>query len=104
MQKFMYLMLLLGFGLTLVSGCASVTDETAAEKIDDERIITEANGLIIKDPDANYFKIEVASHRGDVVLTGFVNSRETEKRLAEKIRQLRGVKSVKSLLKIEEKK
>ncbi len=96
-------MLLLAFGLALVASCASVTGETAGEKIDDERIITEANALIIKDPDAHYFKIDVASHEGHVVLTGFVNSRATENRLVNNIRQLRGVRSVKAELSIEEK-
>jgi len=33
-----------------------------------------------------------------------VNSRQTEDRLVAKIREIRGVKSVKSLLKVEEKK
>ena len=34
----------------------------------------------------------------------FVNNKETGERLVGKIRQIRGVKSVKSLLKVEEKK
>jgi osmotically-inducible protein OsmY len=38
------------------------------------------------------------------VLTGFVDSRETEERLVAKIKEIRGVKSVKSLLKLEERK
>jgi hypothetical protein len=37
------------------------------------------------------------------VLTGFVNSRETEERLVVKIREISGAKSEKSLLKLEEK-
>jgi osmotically-inducible protein OsmY len=42
--------------------------------------------------------------QGDVVLTGFVNSRETEERFVAKIRKIRGVKSVKSHLNLEERK
>jgi osmotically-inducible protein OsmY len=49
-------------------------------------------------------KIDVTTTQGDVVLTGFVNSRATEERLVAKIRQIKGVKSVKSLLKVEERK
>ena len=49
-------------------------------------------------------KIDVTTTQGDVVVTGFVNSRETEERLVAKIRGIKGVKSVKSLLKVEEKK
>ncbi len=94
---------LLVFGLTLFSGCASLTGETAGENIDDNAITTEANAIIIKDPQAHYLKIDVTTTRGDVVLTGFVNSRETGERLVEKIRAIKGVKSVRNLLKIEEK-
>jgi len=42
-----------------------------------QRYITKATAIVVKDPDAHYFKIEVAVTQGDVVLTGFVNSRET---------------------------
>jgi osmotically-inducible protein OsmY len=46
----------------------------------------------------------VDTTQGNVVLAGFVNSRETENRIIGKIREIKGVKSVKSLLKVEEKK
>jgi hyperosmotically inducible protein len=104
MKNVLFLALGLVFGLTLLSGCASMTGETAGEYIDDSTITTEANGLIVQDPDAHYLKIDVTTTQGNVVLTGFVNSKATEERLVSKIRQLRGVKSVKSLLKVELKK
>jgi osmotically-inducible protein OsmY len=88
-------------GLGLFSGCASMTGETAGEIVDDNTITAEANAIIVKDPHAHYLKIDVETTQGSVVLTGFVNSRETEQRLVGKIRKLRGVKSVRSLLKIE---
>jgi hyperosmotically inducible protein len=91
------------FGLAFFSGCASIKGETAGEYIDDSTITTEVNGIIVKDPDAHYLKIDVTTTRGDVVLQGFVNNRNTEERLIGKIRQIRGVKYVKSLLKIEKK-
>ena len=93
--------LLLLAGLGLFSGCASMTGETAGEIVDDNTITAEANAIIVKDPQAHYLKIDVETTRGDVVLTGFVNSRGTEQRIVNKIRKLRGVKSVRSLLKIE---
>ncbi len=104
MKSIIFSVVMAALGLTLFSGCASVTGETAGQYIDDSTITTEANGLIVKDPDAHYLKIDVTTHQGDVVLTGFVNSRQTEERLVEKIRGLKGVKSVRSLLKVEEKK
>ena len=104
MKKFILLSVLMVFGLALFSGCATMKGETTGEYIDDSTITTQVNGVIVKDPDAHYFKIDVTTTQGDVVLQGFVNSRETEARLIGKIREIRGVKSVKSLLKVEEKK
>jgi osmotically-inducible protein OsmY len=92
------------FGLALVSGRASMAGETAGEYVDDSTMHTKVTEIVVKDPDAHYFKIDVNIIQGDVVLTGFVNSRETEERLIGKIREIRGVKSVKSLLTVEEKK
>lgn len=42
-------------------------------------------------------------YAGNVVLQGFANSRETEERLVTKLRDVRSVRSGKSLLKVEEK-
>jgi len=95
--------LLMVFGLVLLSGCASLTGKTAGESIDDSTITTKVNAEIVKDPDARFFKINVTVTQGDVVLNGFVNSKDTEERLISKVSTIRGVKSVKSLLKLEQK-
>ncbi len=106
MRKIVLFTVLMVFGLALFSVCANagMTGETAGENIDDATMHTKVTEIIVKDPDAHYFKIDVNVTQGDVVLTGFVNSRETEERLIGKIRELRGVKSVKSLLRVEERK
>jgi hyperosmotically inducible protein len=102
-RKVFFMSVLMAFGLALFSGCATMTGKTAGENIDDASITTEANAVIVKDPDAHYFKIDVTTTQGNIVLQGFVNNRDTEARLVTKIREIRGVKSVKSLLKIERK-
>lgn len=104
MKKVIFLTVLVVFGLALFSGRASMAGETIGEYIDDSTITTQVNAAIVKDPDAHYLKIDVTTTQGDVVLTGFVNSRETEERLVAKIREIRGVKYVKSLLNVEERK
>ena len=96
--------LLMVFGLALFSGCASMTGRTTGEYIDDSNITTQANAIIVKDPDAKYLKIDVSSTDGNVVLQGFIHDRAAEERIVAKIREIKGVKSVKSLLKVEEKK
>ena len=104
MKKVIFIAVLMVFGLALFSGCASMKGETTGEYIDHSTITTKVNADIVKDPDAHYFKIDVTTTQGHVVLQGFVNNRDTEARLVAKIREIRGVKSVKSLLKIEERK
>jgi osmotically-inducible protein OsmY len=103
MKKLILLAVLMVFGLALFSGCASLKGETTGEYMDDSTMHSKVNSIVLNDPDAHYFKIDVSVTQGDVVLTGFVNSRETEERLIGKIREIRGVKSVKSHLKMEKK-
>lgn len=106
MKKFVMAAILMVFGFALFSGCANaaVMGETAGEAIDDATMHSQVTAIIIKDPDAHYFKVDVNVTQGEVVLTGFVNSRETEERLISKIREIKGVKSVRSILKMEERK
>src|ERR1039457_1039879 len=103
-QQVLFMTVLMVFGLILFSDRAAMAGETAGEYIDDATIHTKVTEIVVKDPNAHYFNISVTVSQGDVVLTGFVSSTETEKRLVSKIREIRGVKSVKSLLKVEEKK
>ena len=104
MKKVILLSVLVVFGLALFSGCATMTGRTAGEYIDDSSITTQANGIIVKDPDAQYLKIDVSSTDGNVVLAGFIHDKKAEERIVAKIKQIKGVKSVKSNLKVEEKK
>ena len=101
MKNFVFLTVLVAFGLALFSGCASITGRTTGEFIDDQTISTEAHSIIIKEPGADYWKIDVESTNGNVVLTGYVDSKQAEERVVQKIRHLRGVKSVKSLLTVQ---
>ena len=103
-KKFILLTVLMVFGLALFSGCAHMTGKTAGETIDDATIVTQANSIIVKDQDAKFLKTDVSSTDGNVVLVGFIHDRSAEDRIVAKIRQLKGVKSVQSNLKIEEKK
>ena len=50
MKKFVLLTLLAVFGLTMFSGCASITGRTTGEYIDDQTITVEAHSIIIKEP------------------------------------------------------
>ncbi|MBN2654796.1 MAG: BON domain-containing protein [Nitrospirae bacterium] len=101
MKKVIFLSMLMVFGMSLFSGCASMTGRTTGQYIDDSNITTEANAIIVKDPDARYLKIDVSSTNGNVVLNGFIHDKAAEERIVSKIRQIKGVMSVLSNLKIE---
>ena len=103
MKNVVLLSVLMVFGLALFSGCDSMTGRTTGEYIDDASITTEANAIIVKDPDSQYLKIDVSSTNGNVVLAGLIHDKNAEERIVAKIRQIKGVKSVKSDLKVEEK-
>jgi len=100
MKKLILMTVLMVFGLAVFSGCATMTGRTAGEHIDDSNITSKANEIILKDDDAKYLKIDVTSTDGSVVLQGSINNRTAEDRIVAKIRQIKGVKSVKSLLKL----
>jgi osmotically-inducible protein OsmY len=87
--------------LALMGGCTRITGRTAGTTIDDANITTQVNTAIVQEPDAHYWKIDVTTTNGAVVLTGYVDTNSAEDRLVGKIKQINGVKSVKSLLRIE---
>ena len=103
-KKVIFMTMLLVFGLALFSGCATMTGRTAGEHVDDTTITAKVNDIIVKDVDAKYLKIDVTSTDGNVVLQGSIHNRAAEDRIVEKIRQIKGVKSVNSNLKVEKKK
>jgi len=103
MKRAILMTVLMVFGLAMFSGCATMTGETAGEHIDDSSIYPQASAIVVEDPDAKYLKVEVTVTKGEVVLTGFVNSTTTDNRIVSKIKAIKGVKSVKSLLKVEKK-
>ncbi|MDA8156811.1 MAG: BON domain-containing protein [Actinomycetota bacterium] len=101
MKKALMITVLLAFVMALMPACTSITGETAGQEIDDNTITTHAKAIIANDPDVHYFKVHVTTTKGQVVLTGFVNSRIAEDRLVGKIRKIKGVRSVKSELQVQ---
>ncbi len=98
------LLVVLALGMSLFASCAAMTGKTAGETVDDATITTKANAIIVDDPSAAYLKIDVDTRQGDVRLNGIVPDKATEDRIVERIKGIRGVKSVESNLKIEPKK
>ena len=92
------LSLLICVGLIAVFlGCASTpTREGTGEYIDDSAITTKVKAAIFNDPNLKVFQINVETFKGEVQLSGFVDSSQSVKRAGEVARGVHGVKSVKN--------
>jgi len=80
-------------------GCASTPKrEGTGEYIDDSAITTKVKAAIFNDPSLKVFQINVETFKGDVQLSGFVDSAQSVKKAGEVARGVTGVKSVKNNL------
>ena len=85
--------------VTALLGCASTpTKESTGEYVDDSTITTKVKAAIFNDPALKVFQINVETFKGEVQLSGFVDSAQSVKRAGEVARGVGGVKSVKNNL------
>jgi osmotically-inducible protein OsmY len=83
--------------LAALAGCTVIEGrETAGEYIDDATISTRVRAEIVRDPDLKMRQINVETFRGEVQLTGFVDSAQQAARAAEVARSVPGVRSVRN--------
>ena len=68
-----------------LSGCAGTpTQASAGEVLDDSVVTTKVKAALLKDPKVSGLAVSVETHRGMVLLSGFVKT-ENERQLAHKI-------------------
>jgi osmotically-inducible protein OsmY len=80
-------------------GCASTQKrEGTGEYIDDSAITTKVKAAIFNDPALKVFQINVETFKGDVQLSGFVDSSQSVGKAGEIARGVKGVRSVKNNL------
>ena len=78
-------------------GCASTpTRESTGEYIDDSTITTKVKAAIFNDPSLKVFQINVETFKGEVQLSGSVDSDQIVNKAGEVARGIGGVKSVKN--------
>ena len=86
--------------ITLVTaflGCASTpTRESTGEYVDDSVITTKVKAAILNDPSLKVFQINVETFKGEVQLSGSVDSTQIVNRAGEVARSVGGVTSVKN--------
>ena len=85
--------------VTAFLGCASTpTKEGTGEYVDDSAITTKVKAAIMAESSLKVFQINVETFKGEVQLSGFVDSAKTVQKAGEVARGVGGVKSVKNSL------
>ena len=84
---------------TAFLGCASTpTREGTGEYVDDSAITAKVKAAIFNEPSLKVFQINVETFKGDVQLSGFVDSSQSVSKAGEVARSVKGVRSVKNNL------
>jgi len=94
------LSLLICIGLIVVFvGCASTPKrEGTGEYVDDSAITTKVKAAILNEPSLKVLQINVETFKGEVQLSGFVDTAQSVKKAGEVARGVTGVRSVKNSL------
>ncbi len=80
-------------------GCASTQKrEGTGEYVDDSVITTKVKAEIFNEPSLKVFQINVETFKGEVQLSGFVDSAQKVSKAGEIARGVKGVKAVKNNL------
>jgi osmotically-inducible protein OsmY len=83
--------------ITSFMGCASTQNrESTGEYVDDTAITTKVKTAIFNEESLKTMQISVKTFKGEVQLSGFVNSASIVKRAGEVARSVNGVTSVKN--------
>jgi osmotically-inducible protein OsmY len=88
-------------GAAFPIGCTAITEKSPKEAFTDAEIITRAKAMFAADPVVKARNIHVTAVKGDVTLTGVVQSDGEADRAVELVRAIPGVTSVTSVLKVE---
>lgn len=80
----------------MVACSGSETSRSTGEYIDDSTISNKVRAELIADEDLNLFQIDVATYRGVVQLSGFVDSADARARATRVAAGVEGVKEVRN--------
>ena len=87
------------FLAVFMAGCAGTrTSESTGEYMDNSVITAKVKAAILEDPMLKVFQINVESFKGEVQLSGFVDSAQAAARAVQITRRVEGVTSVKNSL------
>jgi hyperosmotically inducible periplasmic protein len=89
--------------LLVVSGCTSMTGQTAGQYVDDSTITASVKTKLVGDKTANLTRIDVDTTNQVVTLNGIVESADQKAKAEQLARQVGGVKGVKNNLQVQKK-
>jgi hyperosmotically inducible periplasmic protein len=89
--------------LLVVSGCTSMTGQTAGQYVDDSTITASVKAKLVGDKTANLTRIDVDTTNQVVTLNGIVESADQKAKAEQLAREVGGVKSVKNNLQVQKK-
>jgi hyperosmotically inducible periplasmic protein len=89
--------------LLVVSGCTSMTGQTAGQYVDDSTITASVKTKLVGDKTANLTRIDVDTTNQVVTLNGIVESADQKAKAEQLVRQVGGVKGVKNNLQVQKK-
>ncbi len=89
--------------LLVISGCTSMTGQTAGQQVDDSTITASVKAKLVGDKAANLTRIEVDTTNQVVTLNGVVESADQKAKAEQLARQVGGVKGVKNNLQVQKK-
>jgi osmotically-inducible protein OsmY len=93
--------IILAFMLATTLGCASTSkQEGTGEYLDDSVITTKVKAAVFNEPTLKSSEINVETFKGEVQLSGFVNSQSDINKAVEVARNVKGVTSVKNDMRV----
>lgn len=94
-RPLLVLVLVLVAGFPALSGCAGgPARESTGEYIDDAVITSKVKTALFRDPDVSGFRVQVETYKGQVQLSGFVDTPEQRAKAERLARSVEGVRSV----------
>lgn len=89
------LVLVLAGGFPAIAGCAGgPTTSSTGEYIDDTVVTSKVKTALFRDPQVSGFRVQVETYKGQVQLSGFVDTPEQKARAERVARSVEGVRSV----------
>lgn len=86
--------------ISLLVACTTPAGRSTGQVVDDAAITTQVKADLLADKEVSGFAVSVETFKGEVVLTGAVDSWAQSNRAAQIARRVHGVSTVKNLLKI----